>query len=534
MGYYEQRIRHHSQIQREIAALDFSRSKAVEQPIRKNWKAPLQSNQHALTGLNSRDINTQNITELRQNFWNLPPSLRKYAQILLVSLAGFGFLGETLPAKAGTIYNSSPHSTEHRFSQDNIDTNPNQPNTSIPNPNKCIVGSNQSGVGTVLSASANAALASELIKDYGLTDTTSLNQIGEIIVPDCDAELMKLLSEDARNAWVTRDVRTYSFDQNPDRSSDMDNDSSRITRGWGFDRLNQEKLPLDGKTEVAPPSEAGSPVIHVYVMDTAIESDHESLTGLIGQSVTSEDGVSETVCNSHGTGVASIIAAIAGQNIVIHSVPVLECNGFGTGSNFAIAINRIIEIVKSENQLAIINMSMGASDNEEMRQAVEIAEAAGIKVVAASGNEETDGCLITPGNVADLNIGATNNQDFKTQYSNGGKCVTAYGPGEQIVTASTPGTNTYEDRTGTSFSAPFATGILALLMKEFPDFTKDQLIQKFIERTIKGVVQGLSPDDKNRLISFLKKDGGPDLINQLYLVWLANGNVYEQRMHAQN
>ena len=122
----------------------------------------------------------------------------------------------------------------------------------------------------------------------------------------------------------------------------------------------------------------------------------------------------------------------------------------------------------------------------------------------------------------------------KTQYSNGGKCVTAYGPGEQIVTASTPGTNTYEDRTGTSFSAPFATGILALLMKEFPDFTKDQLIQKFIERTIKGVVQGLSPDDKNRLISFLKKDGGPDLINQLYLVWLANGNVYEQRMHAQN
>ena len=169
--------------------------------------------------------------------------------------------------------------------------------------------------------------------------------------------------------------------------------------------------------------------------------------------------------NGHGTMVAGIIAAssnnaagIAGLdwNCKVLPVKVLDASGKGCTSSVMEGIYFAID-----QGADIINMSYGAYDDSlNESDAIWDAYQAGITLVAASGNDDTD--LAYPAQyIPVISAGATGRTDQRSSFSNYGEGLDIVAPGESIL--STNINNAYSSGRGTSFSAPVVTGILSLL-----------------------------------------------------------------------
>lgn len=146
----------------------------------------------------------------------------------------------------------------------------------------------------------------------------------------------------------------------------------------------------------------------------------------------------------HGTYVATIIAAtvdngVAGRGVApavsIMPLRVLARDGFGTFSDIAEAINFAVA-----NGADVINMSLGANitpdewNGTPTAAAVRNAHAAGVVLVAATGNEADDadppsdvGFPARDANV--IAVGATRFNDNRASYSNFGPGVDIMAPG---------------------------------------------------------------------------------------------------------
>lgn len=146
----------------------------------------------------------------------------------------------------------------------------------------------------------------------------------------------------------------------------------------------------------------------------------------------------------HGTFVATVIAAtadngIAGRgvapNVSIMPLRVLARDGFGSFSDIAEAINFAVA-----NGADVINMSLGADINPNQwndtpaAAAVRNAHAAGVVLVASTGNEADDedppsdvGFPARDANV--IAVGATRFNDNRASYSNFGPGVDIMAPG---------------------------------------------------------------------------------------------------------
>ncbi len=117
------------------------------------------------------------------------------------------------------------------------------------------------------------------------------------------------------------------------------------------------------------------------------------------------------------------------------------------------------------------------------------AKARGALVVAASGNGiNNDGVAssndATPEYPANgpyvLSVGATDQNDQASSYSNYGNSVSVWAPGSGILSCDYPGNSAYSAEDGTSFAAPNAAGVAGLLWSEhkdwLPEFISRQLI----------------------------------------------------------
>jgi subtilisin family serine protease len=204
-----------------------------------------------------------------------------------------------------------------------------------------------------------------------------------------------------------------------------------------------------------------------------------------------EDGFTEAGV-MHGTIVAGIIAAVGNNGTGISgitwqakimSLKVLDDKGEGKTSDVIRAIDYAIN-----NKAAIINLSfVGLDYSRALYEAIQRADNAGVIVVAAAGNEESQGqgynLDITPmypacddgtDNMV-IGVAATDAVDQKADFSSyGSKCVDIAAPGvgffSTAVFAPTEQiNNTYLDQyysgywSGTSMATPVVAGVLALL-----------------------------------------------------------------------
>jgi subtilisin family serine protease len=237
----------------------------------------------------------------------------------------------------------------------------------------------------------------------------------------------------------------------------------------------------------------GSPQVVIGVLDTGVDPAEPDLQGKLVEGydyVNNDQDPSDD--NGHGTAVAGIVAAdsdngigVAGYCWACRLMPVKVLDADGAGFMSAVAQGMIWA---TDRGARVLNLSLGGPDQDvTIAAATQYAQAHGLLVVAAAGNESgltLDYPAALP-NV--LSVGASDPNDRLYSFSNSTARVAA--PGENSTTARSGG---YVSFLGTSSAAPVVSGIAGLAFSLVPGATPAD-VEQALEATaapIPGVVAG--------------------------------------------
>lgn len=254
---------------------------------------------------------------------------------------------------------------------------------------------------------------------------------------------------------------------------------------------------------------SGSPSVKIGILDSGIDGDHPDLANNIFhiwcKDFTSGTGVTVDPPSDpygHGTGVASVIAALSNNSIGICgvgkyfnlvSIRVFDSNG-NTETEHVI---KGIEYATARG-LPIINMSFSCTNSAALYDALENYQ--GLAVCAAGNqhfqneNLNNDAVPIYPAsyNLSNIiSVGASNQAETKCYFSHyGATSVDLFAPGEDILacypnekcvsgthdtTNTTHFANGYHYTAGTSFAAPYVSGVAGLILSLHPNATVAQI-----------------------------------------------------------
>jgi len=293
----------------------------------------------------------------------------------------------------------------------------------------------------------------------------------------------------------------------------------------------------------------------VAVIDTGVNR-HPRLRILEpgGDYVSNSDGLQD--CDAHGTLVAGIIAAapspddsfagvapdaailsirqnsgafdLAGAGANSSDDPNATSTGYGNTQTLALAITRAVDLgatVINLSEVACAPVAAGL-DDAAVGRAVRYAFERNVVVVAAAGNFNTQsmcsaqnamsdpnqplakgwdtvGTIASPAWFDDyvLTVGAVTTSSAPAEFSLHGPWVGVAAPGERITSLDSSGPGLINAQlgqdglsplNGTSFAAPFVSGVVALIRSRFPELTAGQVIE-LIKRTARTPGDGPNP-----------------------------------------
>ncbi|QEX24140.1 hypothetical protein FRZ61_40810 [Hypericibacter adhaerens] len=234
--------------------------------------------------------------------------------------------------------------------------------------------------------------------------------------------------------------------------------------------------------------------ITVAVIDSGVDTTHSQLTAnlLSGTDIADGDANPDddnAAVGGHGTHVAGIIAAVndgIGTQGVAFQAQILPVKVVATASGGGIDPNDVAAAITYAvaQGAKIINMSLGglfpsAAENA----AIDAAVAAGVVVIAASGNSALSDPAWPAQYAIDPNadgsmlaVGATDYLDHMASFSNRAgvaKVATVDAPGVDIL--STYVGNTLAYLSGTSMASPLVAGAAAVLESLFPNLSGKEI-----------------------------------------------------------
>lgn len=291
------------------------------------------------------------------------------------------------------------------------------------------------------------------------------------------------------------------------------------TPSWGIDRIDQREIlsTATGYQGTFGYRSAGAGST-IYIGDTGIYP-HNDLAGRISTNGFSgiADGNGTIDCNGHGTHVATTAAGTqfgVAKKANVVPVRILNCAGSGSYSTVIAGLDWIMSPLNTNSKSqAVVNLSIGGPVSSSLNDAIRRLTNAGITVVAAAGNENSDACTRSPASAPSaITVGATTISDSKASYSNWGPCVDIHAPGSAItggwISAPTS-TNTIN---GTSMATPHVTGAAAVFLGLNPTASVAQVADALASQSTKGAVQGLSATTVNNLLYISPTDGGPAIV----------------------
>ncbi|WP_234329249.1 MULTISPECIES: S8 family serine peptidase [unclassified Streptomyces] len=247
--------------------------------------------------------------------------------------------------------------------------------------------------------------------------------------------------------------------------------------------------------------------VDVAVLDTGVDTGHPDLAGQISASASFVPGESVEDGNGHGTHVASTVAGTGAASdgrekgvapgASLHIGKVLDDSGSGQDSWILAGM----EWAARNQHARIISMSLGSGPSDgtdPMSQAVNrlSAETGALFVIAAGNSGPGPSSVSAPGAAdAALTVGAVDGSDRLASFSSrgprlgdGGLKPDLTAPGVGILAAraarSPEGEGPYMSLSGTSMATPHVAGAAALLSREHPGWTGQQLKDALVSTTV--------------------------------------------------
>lgn len=275
-----------------------------------------------------------------------------------------------------------------------------------------------------------------------------------------------------------------------------------ISLEWGVDRIDQQRLPLDGRFNSNGVKGDG---VDVYVVDTGIHYSHQEFGGRVVGG-TSFVGGSYDDCAGHGTHVAATIGGATvgiAPNVQLFAVRVLDCAGSGSSSGVISGLDWVGQNVRPRRK-SVVNMSLGGAVSSALDSAVRSLISSGIFVGVAAGNNGADACNSSPARVTEaITVGAVSNADALASFSNRGACVDILAPGVNIRSAWYTGNNVYNTLSGTSMATPHLVGAAALYLSAHPSASPAQVQNDIINSATLNAISGVPSGTPNKMLYIL-------------------------------
>lgn len=326
--------------------------------------------------------------------------------------------------------------------------------------------------------------------EYDINDNTTLNP--QTFTRTLDLVLINSGKENALRYIEELYEKNYVRRVVPDNKTEgewfLSSSDTHRNEQWGLD-----KIDINNAWELT----TGSSSVTVGLIDTGIRKTHEDLSANIadgGYADTSKNQNPHSDTANHGTRTAGIIGAVGnngkGVSGVCWNVNIVSLKAcIGSQQETPELLINAIEYATA-NGIKLLNYSGGIYSNKIGKYQDKLFDAIrsfnGLIVVAA-GNENynIDNVALYPQSF-DLNnilvVGATDRYDNKASFSNYGSVnVDLFAPGEGIYSTSAGGDKTYGTESGTSLSAPFVTGVAALILAREPNLTAAQLKYRIMQ-----------------------------------------------------
>jgi hypothetical protein len=240
--------------------------------------------------------------------------------------------------------------------------------------------------------------------------------------------------------------------------------------------------------------------IAVFVLDSGIDVGHPEIQQGIWsrnfvnvKDIADQNKVQDE--NGHGTHVAGIIGAVDNRvgtvgtcpSIPIHAVKVLDKHGIGSLQTILQGLAHCSRMqAEHPNVQCLVNMSFGTSEISLLLDHAVAKASETMTIVIAAGNERVDVGSTSPARTAiehnTIAVGAFDQRNCFSSYSNFGQGVTVLAPGDNILSTFKNGSYAY--LTGTSMAAPCVTGIIAAYLSTLSEQGKQNETPKSLKHKV--------------------------------------------------
>jgi subtilisin family serine protease len=348
-----------------------------------------------------------------------------------------------------------------------------------------------------------------------------LTQLESIYLPLTNTTLLRLKITDGRSVravlnQVGRETRPYTVQANfifgtgqmqgADAAESQPDAGARFTPQTFTPQASAAPQPTPAAAAAAALPQAGDPAqyalaklriseahnlangdkILVAVIDSGVDLGHPELKGAVAGSFDALGKAEKP--HSHGTAIAGAIAAHARLMGAAPAARILAIRSFGaSGAASEATTMAILKGLKyaTDQKARVINMSFAGPSDPGLGRQLAAAKANGAVLIAAAGNFGPKSPPQYP--AADPNViavSATDANDQMFKASNIGSHVAVAAPGVDILLPAPD--NDYQVTSGTSFSAAYVSGIVALLLQRAPELTPDG-VRKILEQTAKDL-----------------------------------------------